>query len=84
MSGTVTVTLSKTEWDLVSALRAIPASPLKERLDHLLAELVKFGTDPRCAESQADGDPCVSTRGDCESCRKVTDLIDTLARRAAQ
>ena len=83
MSAPVTVTLSPAEWNLVSALRSIPESALKERLDLLLAELARFGLDPKCTEVQADGVPCVSTKGDCESCQKVTDLLDTLRRRAA-
>lgn len=83
MSGPVQVSLSPAEWKLVSDLRAIPESPLKERLDALLGELVKFAIDPKCAESQADGVPCTNTAADCESCRRVTDLIDLLRRRVS-
>jgi hypothetical protein len=79
----VQVTLSPEEWKLVSDLRAIPDSPLKARIDALLGELVKFAGDPRCSESQADGDPCTNTTADCESCRRVTDLIDLLRRRVS-
>ncbi len=81
MSDPVQVTLSPQEWDLVSALRNIPASPLKERIDALLGDLVKFAADPKCFESQGDGVPCTNTNGDCESCRRVTDVIDLLRRR---
>ena len=83
MSDPVQVTLTPEEWKLVSALRAIPPSPLRERLDALFAELLKFAVDPRCAESQGDGDPCTNTNLDCDSCRRVTDLIDLLRRRAS-
>lgn len=83
MSAPVQVTLSPEEWALVSSLRAIPGSPLKERIDALLGELLKFAADPRCAESQADGVPCTNTAADCESCRRVTDLIDLLRRRVS-
>ena len=83
MSAPVQVTLSPEEWALVSSLRAIPGSPLKERLDALLAELLKFAADPKCAESQGDGVPCTNTNLDCDSCRRVTDLIDLLRRRAS-
>jgi hypothetical protein len=79
----VQVTLSPEEWSLVSAFRAVPESPLKERLDALFAELLKFAVDPKCAESQADGVPCSNTAADCESCRRVTDLIDLLRRRVS-
>lgn len=83
MSGPVQVTLTPEEWKLVSDLRAIPESPLKSRIDALLGELVKFAVDPRCGESQADGVPCTNTTADCESCRRVTDLIDLLRRRVS-
>lgn len=83
MSAPVQVTLSAEEWRLVSALRAIPESPLKERLDALFGELLKFAVDPKCSESQADGVPCTNTAADCESCRRVTDLIDLLRRRVS-
>ncbi len=81
MSGPVQVTLTATEWELVSALRNIPESPLKERIDALLGDLMKFAVDPKCFESQADGVPCTNTNGDCDSCRRVTDVIDLLRRR---
>ncbi len=79
----VRVALTAAEWELVSALRDVPGSPLKQRIDELLAELVRFARDPRCTEIQADGVPCTATTPDCESCRKVTDLIDTLKGRLA-
>ena len=81
MSGPVQVTLTPQEWNLVSALRNIPQSPLKERIDALLGDLMKFAADPKCFESQADGVPCTSTTADCDSCRRVTDVIDLLRRR---
>ena len=83
MSEPVQVTLTAAEWRLVSTLRTVPESPLKERLDALLAELLKFAADPKCAESQGDGVPCTNTNLDCDSCRRVTDLIDLLRRRAS-
>lgn len=81
MSGPVQVTLTPKEWELVSALRNIPASPLKEKIDALLGDLVKFTADPKCFESQGDGVPCTNTNTDCDSCRKVTDVIELLRRR---
>ena len=83
MSGPVQVTLSPAEWKLVSDLRAIPESPLKSRIDALFGELLKFAADPKCGASQADGVPCTNTTADCESCRRVTDLIDLLRRRVS-
>lgn len=83
MSADVQVTLTPEEWKLVSSLRSLPASPLKERIDALLDELLKFAADPKCAESQGDGVPCTNTNLDCDSCRKVTDLVDLLRRRVS-
>ena len=83
MNAPVQVTLTPEEWKLVSALRAVPPSPLKERLDALFGELLKFAADPKCFESQGDGVPCPGTSMDCDSCRRVTDLIDTLRRRVS-
>ena len=81
MSEPVQVTLSQKEWELVSALRGIPPSPLRERLDALFGELLRFAADPKCTESQGDGVPCTNTNMDCDSCKRVTDLIDALRRR---
>lgn len=81
MSDPVQVTLTPEEWKLVSALRNVPESPLKARIDALLAELMRFAADPKCTESQGDGVPCTNTNMDCDSCKRVTDLIDVLRRR---
>jgi hypothetical protein len=81
VSEPVQVTLSPKEWELVSALRNVPESPLRERIDALLGELMKFAADPKCYESQGDGVPCTNTNMDCDSCKRVTDLIDALRRR---
>lgn len=83
MSEPVQVTLTAKEWDLVSALRSIPDSPLKERIDALLGDLMRFAADPKCTESQGDGVPCTNTNMDCDSCKRVTDLIDVLRRRVS-
>jgi hypothetical protein len=79
----VQVTLSPKEWELVSALRNVPESPLKAQIDALLGELMKFAADPKCYESQGDGVPCTNTNMDCDSCKRVTDLIDSLRRRVS-
>ncbi len=83
MTGPVQVTLTAEEWKLVSTLRDIPASPLKEKIEALLGDLMKFAADPKCSESQGDGDPCTNTNMDCDSCKRVTDLIDVLRRRVS-
>ena len=50
------------ERELVAALRAIPPSPLRDRLAQLVSELVAFVAAPACAELQADGAPCTSAQ----------------------
>ncbi len=66
---------------LVDALRAIPPSPLRDRLEQLVSELVDFVAAPGCAELQADGAPCTSAQASCDECRKVTALLEGLRNR---
>ncbi len=66
---------------LIDALRAIPPSPLRDRLAQLVSELVDFVAAPGCAELQADGAPCTSAQASCDECRKVTALLDGLRSR---
>jgi hypothetical protein len=69
------------ERKLVEALRAIPESPLRERLSAFLSELADFVAAPSCAEMQADGAPCTSVQAACDECRKMTALLDGLRSR---
>ena len=69
------------ERELVAALRAIPPSPLRDRLAQLVSELVAFVAAPACAELQADGAPCTSAQASCDECRKVTALLEGLRSR---
>jgi hypothetical protein len=69
------------EQKLVMALRAIPPSPLRDRLTAFVSELVDFVAAPSCAEMQADGAPCTSAQASCDECRKVTALLDGLRSR---
>jgi hypothetical protein len=69
------------EAKLVEALRAIPESPLRERMASFVSELADFVASPSCAEMQADGAPCTSAQAACDECRKMTALLDGLRRR---
>lgn len=69
------------ERKLVDALRAIPPSPLRERLAQLVSELADFVAAPGCAEMQADGVPCTSAQASCDECRKMTALLEGLRSR---
>jgi hypothetical protein len=69
------------ERKLVEALRAIPESPLRDRLTRFVSELADFVAEPTCAEMQADGAPCRSAQAACDECRKMTSLLDGLRSR---
>jgi hypothetical protein len=69
------------ERELVAALRAIPPSPLRDRLAQLVSELAAFVAAPACAELQADGAPCTSAQASCDECRKMTALLEGLRSR---
>ncbi len=72
------------ERQVVRALRAVPPSPLRERLLTLVGELLDFAAHPSCAEMQADGVPCSSSEAACDECRKATSLIDGLRSRLGE
>jgi hypothetical protein len=73
--------LGPEERKLVLALRAVPASPLRERTLALVSELADFVSAPSCAELQADGAPCTAAQASCDECRKVAALIEGLRSR---
>jgi len=79
--NSVKVRLDAGEWKLVSALRDIPPSPLQALVRELTSEVAAYAQEPHCQELQADGAPCESATADCEECRKVKDLLETLRRR---
>jgi hypothetical protein len=72
------VALDPDEWDLVWALREVPAGGLKTSTMRLLREIVGFAGHPSCAEAQADGVPCATVAGDCAQCQKVDALLALL------
>lgn len=74
----VSVKLTPYEWDLISGLRDIPPSPLRELMHEMMAALVDYVREPKCAEMQADGVPCASPTADCEQCVKVRQLLTNL------
>jgi hypothetical protein len=76
-----TLELQPDELKLVSALRSIPPSALRDRLTALVSELVDFVAAPSCAEMQADGAPCTSAQAACDECRKLTALLEGLRTR---
>jgi len=74
----VSVKLSPEEWKVISGLREIPPSPLRDLMNEMVTALLEYVREPRCAEMQADGVPCASPTADCEQCLKVHQLLITL------
>lgn len=66
---------------LVTTLRNMPDSPLKERVHALLERVMEFARNPRCPELQADGVPCERAEADCDQCRIVTRAWSDIASR---
>jgi hypothetical protein len=73
--------LTPEEARLITALRDMPESPLRDRVRRLLADVVAFARNPRCPELQADGAPCAHPATDCDQCQVVLAMLDTLGRR---
>jgi hypothetical protein len=78
----IDVKLSAEEWALVSALRAVPESPLRTRVVTLMGTLLQFVGEPRCAEMQGDGVPCSTVHAQCDQCLHVAELLDEITRRS--
>lgn len=79
----VHVTLTPEEWELVATLRSLPASPLKNRVNALVNDLLAFIRDPHCAEMQGDGVPCDTVTTACDQCAHVAEMLDAMERVAA-
>ncbi|MDR3670316.1 MAG: hypothetical protein P4L36_05700 [Holophaga sp.] len=76
----ITLTVSPAEFRMITTLRDLPQSPLRDRVQRLLDELLAFARNPRCGEFQADGVPCSRPEADCEQCQMVTRMLDRLAQ----
>jgi hypothetical protein len=81
---TVTVTLTKKEWNFIAAMRDIPPGQLKDLMDDLLTSIIDLTRNPTCVEVQADGVPCATTAADCEQCVKVKGVLETLKHNLQQ
>ncbi|HEX6975817.1 MAG TPA: hypothetical protein VF147_15535 [Vicinamibacterales bacterium] len=77
---TVDVTLTAREWELISTLREIPPSPLRNKVASLIDELVAFIRDPKCAEMQGDGVPCDNVSTACAQCVHVAGMLESMDR----
>jgi DNA-binding MarR family transcriptional regulator len=77
----VTIAVTPEERRIISALRDLPPSPLKDLLAQVIARLVEFAANPGCPEMQADGAPCASPTADCEQCRQLKAVLESLRNR---
>ena len=80
----VSVALSAEEWRFVSDLRALPASPLRERTLDLFNAVLEFAREPRCPDAQADGVPCETPSRSCDQCLHLEEMLETLRRRTVE
>jgi len=74
----VRIAVTEDERRIISALRDLPPSPLKELLGQVMHGLVDFVREPRCPEMQADGVPCAVADADCEQCRMLKKMLESL------
>jgi hypothetical protein len=77
----VTIAVTAQERRIISALRDLPTSQMKDLLAQVLARLVELVRDPVCPEMQADGVPCAAPTADCEQCRKLKQVLESLRDR---
>ena len=77
----VTLTLSPEEYRLVTTLRDMPESALRDRVQRLVKDLLAFARNPRCHEFQPDGVPCAEPSADCDQCQVVLGMMEQLERR---
>ena len=74
----VKIAVTPEERKFISALRDLPPSPLKDLLAEVVSRLVDAVREPGCPELQADGAPCASPTADCEQCRMLKQVLETL------
>lgn len=75
----VSMTVTAAERRLLTTLRDIPESPLRQRVERLLEELITYVRYPRCQWMQGDGVPCGTVDRDCEQCAHLVELLDHLS-----
>jgi hypothetical protein len=70
--------LTPEEWTLIQALRALPESPVRDRVHQVFSELIFFVQNPRCQGMGVEGFPCGEPKASCEECHGVWDALDRL------
>lgn len=79
---TVQAELSSAEWNLIQELRALPESPLRDRVQQTFSELLFFFRNPRCQGIGVEGFPCGEPSSSCEDCHHIWETLDKVAARA--
>jgi len=77
----VRIVVSPAERRIISALRDLPPSPLRDLLGQVIDRLIETVREPSCPEMQADGVPCTSPSADCEQCRMLRAVLGSLEER---
>ena len=72
------IALTADERRIVSALRDIPPSPLRDLAREVILRLLDFVREPKCAEMQGDGVPCDRPEADCEQCTRLMEIVESL------
>jgi hypothetical protein len=78
MDSNTTHSLTPTEWRLVNALREVPESALRIRVNALVEGLIELAREPKCPEHMSDGVPCASVHANCDQCVQVTRMLEGL------
>ena len=77
----IPLNVTPAEYRIITTLRDMPESPLRDRVHQVLDELLDFARNPKCSELQADGAPCSNPSADCEQCQTVLGMLDRLEGR---
>lgn len=77
----VTLVIEEHERRLIDELRAIPPSPLRDRVVYLIHDLLAFAAEPACHQVQADGVPCPTALNSCDTCRRALDVLEAMRDR---
>jgi hypothetical protein len=81
MTEPLRISVSPAELRMLTTLREMPESPLRDRVHRLLEDLLAFARHPSCHEMQADGVPCSRPEADCDQCQVVAGMLEALERR---
>ena len=79
--ASLAITVSPAEHRILTTLRDMPESALRDRVHRLVKDVLAFARNPRCHEFQPDGVPCSEPSADCDQCQVVVAMLDSLERR---